>query len=93
MPGNSTAATRPGAATSSNACTNCPRSFSFTVVCGATGSAKTRILQAIGTVGEQVLDLETLACHKGSVLGVLPGQPQPTQKGLRNRPAPDPGRP
>lgn len=57
-----------------------PRQFRFQVLCGATGSAKTRILQAIGELGEQVLDLETLACHKGSVLGVLPGTPQPTQK-------------
>ena len=57
-----------------------PRAFRFRVICGATGSAKTRILQAIGALGEQVLDLETLASHKGSVLGVLPGQPQPDQK-------------
>ena len=59
---------------------NLPPAFSFRVVCGATGSAKTRILQAIADLGEQVLDLETLACHKGSVLGVLPDQPQPSQK-------------
>ena len=57
-----------------------PPAFSFRVVCGATGSGKTRILQAIAELGEQVLDLETLASHKGSVLGVLPGQPQPSQK-------------
>lgn len=57
-----------------------PPQFRFIVVCGATGNAKTRILQAIGGLGEQVLDLETLACHKGSVLGVLPDQPQPSQK-------------
>lgn len=57
-----------------------PGRFRFHVVCGATGSAKTAILQAIGRLGEQVLDLEGLASHKGSVLGVLPGQPQPTQK-------------
>jgi len=57
-----------------------PPSFDFRVICGATGSAKTRILQSIGALGEQVLDLETLASHKGSVLGVLPGQPQPGQK-------------
>ena len=57
-----------------------PGRFHFRVVCGATGSAKTRILQAIGARGEQVLDLETLACHKGSVLGLLPGLPQPSQK-------------
>lgn len=57
-----------------------PSQFNFRVIAGATGSAKTRILQAIGELGEQVLDLETLACHKGSVLGILPGQPQPSQK-------------
>jgi len=57
-----------------------PAQFRFLVVCGSTGSAKTRVLQAIGALGEQILDLETLAAHKGSVLGVMPGQPQPTQK-------------
>ena len=57
-----------------------PPTLDFRVICGATGSAKTRILQGIGALGEQVLDLETLACHKGSVLGILPGQPQPDQK-------------
>jgi tRNA 2-selenouridine synthase len=50
------------------------------VVCGATGSAKTRVLQAMAARGAQVLDLEALARHKGSLLGNLPGQPQPTQK-------------
>jgi len=59
-----------------------PPQFRFKVVAGATGSAKTRILQAIGELGEQLLDLETLASHKGSVLGVLPDQPQPSQKGF-----------
>ena len=59
-----------------------PQQFRFIVLCGATGNAKTRILQAIDGLGEQVLDLETLACHKGSVLGVLPDQPQPSQKGF-----------
>jgi tRNA 2-selenouridine synthase len=50
------------------------------VVLGRTGSAKTRLLHALAAAGEQVLDLEALACHKGSVLGPLPGQPQPGQK-------------
>lgn len=49
------------------------------VICGATGSAKTRVLQALGEQGEQILDLEALACHKGSLLGALPDRPQPTQ--------------
>ena len=50
------------------------------VICGATGSAKTRVLQALAAQGAQVLDLEALACHKGSLLGDLPGVPQPSQK-------------
>ncbi len=57
-----------------------PPQLEFRVLCGSTGSAKTRILQAIGAAGEQILDLEGLASHKGSVLGVLPEQPQPSQK-------------
>ena len=57
-----------------------PRQFRYRVLCGATGSAKSRILQAIGALGEQIVDLEALACHKGSVLGVLPDAPQPPQK-------------
>ena len=52
------------------------------VVCGATGSAKTRVLHALRGLGQQVLDLEGLACHRGSLLGALPGQPQPSQKGF-----------
>jgi tRNA 2-selenouridine synthase len=54
----------------------------FYVVAGPTGSAKTRILEALQQQGEQVLNLEALACHKGSVLGDLPGQAQPSQKGF-----------
>lgn len=50
------------------------------VICGATGSAKTRILHALAAQGEQVLDLEACASHKGSLLGGLPGVPQPSQK-------------
>ncbi|MBP6404436.1 MAG: tRNA 2-selenouridine(34) synthase MnmH [Proteobacteria bacterium] len=54
--------------------------FSFRVVCGLTGSGKTRLLQALEAAGGQVLDLEALASHRSSVLGLLPGQPQPSQK-------------
>ncbi|QHI97091.1 tRNA 2-selenouridine(34) synthase MnmH [Xylophilus rhododendri] len=50
------------------------------VICGATGSAKTRVLHALQAQGAQVLDLEFFASHKGSLLGRLPGQPQPSQK-------------
>ena len=50
------------------------------VLCGPTGSGKTRLLQALRAEGAQVLDLEALACHRSSVLGHVPGQPQPGQK-------------
>lgn len=50
------------------------------VVCGTTGSGKTRLLHALAAEGAQVLDLEGLACHRSSVLGALPGQAQPSQK-------------
>ena len=52
------------------------------VLCGPTGSAKTSVLHALAGLGEQVLDLEDLAAHRGSVLGEMPGRPQPTQKGF-----------
>lgn len=55
------------------------------VLCGPTGSAKTRVLQALAAQGEQVLDLEALAAHRGSVLGAVPGTPQPSQKGFETQ--------
>ena len=50
------------------------------VLCGPTGSAKTALLHALADEGAQVLDLEGLAGHKGSVLGRVPGVAQPSQK-------------
>jgi tRNA 2-selenouridine synthase len=50
------------------------------VVCGTTGSGKSRLLQTMAAQGAQVLDLEQLALHRGSVLGHIPSQPQPSQK-------------
>ena len=57
-----------------------PGQFQWRVVCGLTGSGKSRLLQALHTAGAQVLDLEALAKHRGSLLGDLPDDPQPTQK-------------
>jgi tRNA 2-selenouridine synthase len=54
--------------------------LSFRVVCGPTGSGKTRLLQALAALGAQVLDLEALANHRSSVLGAMPGLAQPSQK-------------
>ncbi len=52
----------------------------YRVVCGPTGSGKTRLLHALAEQGAQVLDLEALARHRSSVLGHIPGVPQPSQK-------------
>lgn len=52
----------------------------FRVICGTTGSGKTRLLDTLESIGAQVLDLEQLAAHRGSVLGNIPCQPQPSQK-------------
>ncbi len=57
-----------------------PGRLRFRVISGATGSAKSRILEALAAEGAQVLHLEELAAHKGSVLGNLPDTPQPSQK-------------
>ena len=57
-----------------------PLRFDFRVLCGRTGSAKTRLLHALAELDAQTLDLEGLANHRGSVLGSVPGQAQPSQK-------------
>jgi len=57
-----------------------PAAFTFRVIHGATGSGKSRLLAALADSGAQVLDLEALAAHRGSVLGDLPDRPQPSQK-------------
>ncbi|CAG0124407.1 tRNA 2-selenouridine synthase [Rhodocyclaceae bacterium] len=59
-----------------------PAAFSFRVVCGLTGSGKSRLLAALQRAGAQVLDLEQIARHRGSVLGDMPNAPQPSQKGF-----------
>jgi tRNA 2-selenouridine synthase len=57
-----------------------PSRFAWRVVCGPTGSGKSRLLAALAAHGEQVVDLEALANHRGSVLGLVPGTVQPSQK-------------
>jgi tRNA 2-selenouridine synthase len=61
-----------------------PGLFNFRVICGPTGCGKSRLLQALQAKGAQVLDLEALAAHRGSLLGDLPDQPQPSQKWLES---------
>ncbi len=62
-----------------------PTRFSWRVVCGPTGSGKSRLLTALAAEGAQVLDLEALANHRGSVLGLVPGSTQPSQKHFDTR--------
>ncbi len=62
-----------------------PERFDLRVVCGLTGSGKSRLLQVLRDQGAQVLDLEALANHRGSVLGLVPGSPQPSQKAFDSR--------
>ncbi|MBU1215196.1 MAG: tRNA 2-selenouridine(34) synthase MnmH [Gammaproteobacteria bacterium] len=57
-----------------------PARFSFRIICGPTGSGKSRLLDALTAKGAQVLDLEGLANHRGSVLGSFPSQAQPSPK-------------
>ena len=61
-----------------------PALLTYRVVCGPTGSGKSRLLQALADAGAQVLDLEALAAHRGSLLGALPDQPQPSQKSFES---------
>jgi tRNA 2-selenouridine synthase len=62
-----------------------PDTLSFRVVCGPTGSGKSRLLHALREQGAQVLDLEALAQHRGSLLGNLPDEVQPSQKMFDSR--------
>jgi tRNA 2-selenouridine synthase len=51
---------------------------------GYTGSGKTGILKEIGKLGHQIIDLEALACHKGSNFGHLGQNAQPTTEQFEN---------
>lgn len=50
---------------------------------GNTGTAKTDVIKRLKTLGVQVIDLEGLAGHRGSILGEMP-QGQPSQKGFES---------
>jgi tRNA 2-selenouridine synthase len=54
------------------------------VLGGKTGSGKTDILHALSAKGEQVLDLENLAHHKGSAFGWIGEEPQPSTEQFEN---------
>ncbi|MDX1910780.1 MAG: tRNA 2-selenouridine(34) synthase MnmH [Saprospiraceae bacterium] len=54
------------------------------VVGGRTGCGKTKVLHALRALGEQVIDLEALARHKGSAFGFIGEAPQPTVEQFEN---------
>jgi len=62
-----------------------PGRLGFRVLCGATGSGKSRMLWHLERAGAQVLDLERIAAHRGSVLGALPNHAQPSQRHFETR--------
>ena len=57
-----------------------PSPLRFNVIAGRTGCGKSLILAELAGLGAQVLDLEALACHRGSVLGRHPASAQPGQR-------------
>jgi tRNA 2-selenouridine synthase len=58
--------------------------FEYHLISGPTGSAKGKMLDSLEALGAQVIDLEGLANHKGSILGDNPNSPQPSQKGFES---------
>jgi tRNA 2-selenouridine synthase len=58
--------------------------YCFRILGGYTGSGKTQVLKQLELAGELVIDLEAIACHKGSAFGAI-GQPvQPSQEMFEN---------
>ena len=62
-----------------------PSTLRLIVLAGRTGSAKTRILRAAEQKDLQIIDLEGIACHRGSLLGNEPDKPQPSQRLFESR--------
>jgi tRNA 2-selenouridine synthase len=60
------------------------RPLRLLIIGGCTGSGKSEILRSLRDRGEQIIDLESLANHKGSVFGGLMMSPQPTTEQFQN---------
>ena len=61
-----------------------PSRLNFIVIAGRAGSGKTKILSELIKEGAQVLDLEKLAVHRGSLLGRIEGHTQPPQRSFES---------
>ena len=60
------------------------KTYNFIILSGNTGSAKTRTLQELKKLGQQVIDLEDLAKHQGSSFGSMGKMVQPSQEQFEN---------
>lgn len=61
------------------------QSYPFRIIGGYTGSGKTEVLNELENIGQVVIDLEDIACHKGSAFGSYKMPPQPRQEMFENR--------
>lgn len=61
------------------------KKFNIRLVAGETGSGKTEILKALAEAGEQIVDLEEIASHRGSSFGAIGMNPQPTVENFENQ--------
>jgi len=59
-------------------------SFNIQVLSGKTGAAKTYILHELEQLGEQIIDIEKLAHHRGSTFGALGMKAQNSQEQFEN---------
>jgi len=60
------------------------KKYDFNIIGGYTGTGKTLLLHELRRLGNSVIDLEALACHKGSAFGALGENPQPSQEMFEN---------
>ena len=56
----------------------------YIILGGLTGSGKTSVLKELESLGQQITDLEGLACHKGSAFGALGQKEQPSSEHFAN---------